>query len=55
MWGAHDGVSELYIPFTSFDESEQVVIRNQRTNGESEVWIEEISVVVEVKDSHRPP
>jgi hypothetical protein len=55
MWGAHDGVSELYIPLESFDESEQVVIRNQRTNGQSEVLIEDISVVVEVMDRHRRP
>jgi hypothetical protein len=55
MWGAHDGVNELYIPFTSFDESEQVVIRNQRTNGQSEVLIEDMSVVVEAMDWHRHP
>lgn len=47
MWGVHDGVNELYIPIASFGDSDQVVIRNQRENGESEVLIEDMAVVIE--------
>jgi len=47
LWGAHDGVTEIYIPFSSFDDSERVVIRNQREKGQSEILIEDAAVVVE--------
>ncbi len=47
IWGTHDGVNELYIPITSLDNSERVVIRNQRPNAASEVVIEDAAVLVE--------
>lgn len=47
LWGAHDGVTEIYIPIASFDDSERVVIRNQGENGQSEILIEDAAVVVE--------
>ena len=47
LWGSHDGVTEIYIPIASFDDSERVVIRNQRENGQSEILIEDAAVVVE--------
>lgn len=50
MWGVHDGVN-VYIPIASFDDSDQVVIRNQRENGESEVLIEDIAVVIEKRSA----
>jgi hypothetical protein len=53
MWGANDGVNELYIPIASLEESDQVVIRNQRPGGPSEVLIEDIAVVIERPDVRR--
>jgi hypothetical protein len=47
LWGSHDGVTEIYIPIASFDDSERVVIRNQRENGQSEILIEDAAVVAE--------
>jgi hypothetical protein len=47
IWGSHDEVTAVYIPIASFDNSQQVVIRNQRANAGSEILIEDAAVVVE--------
>ena len=47
IWGANDGVDELYLPIPTFVDARQVVIRNQRAEGPSEALIEDIAVVVE--------
>jgi hypothetical protein len=41
IWGAHDGVTEAYVPIESLQDSEQVVVRNQSARGASEILIDD--------------
>jgi len=47
VWGERDGLNDTYVPVTSFDTLERVVIRNQSQDGESEMLIQDVAAVTE--------